>query len=651
MGTGSAGPSIVVKVLADLLGFKSAVSGAGDHVQTTTTRMRTAFSGLTSGLNQTGVLAPLTSSIDGVNTALDQVQEHGKSVGTTLLGVGGAVTGIGAALSAVGSKDQAAHQQLQQAVEATGKSYDDYAAKVEDAIKHQEKFGNTADQTQDALRILTQATHDPAEALKLLNQTTDLAAAKHKSLSEAATQVGKVYNGNTKVLKEYGVEVVKATGTVQQIATTTKAAQVADEAHANAVQKLADVQAEYRGKASLTVAEQIRLRDATNKVADTADTATRAHQKLSTMQQTMTSTTQAGTKNLQQLANVTKGQAAAAADTFGGRLKALKSRIEDNVAAFGQKWGPAIQVAGVAMVALGSAMEVIPALLGSQAVAWAGDAVAAAAAAVAENAALLGIPILIAAIVAGIAWMVTHWDKVKAALAALWDWVSSNWPLLLAILFGPFGLAVKLIVDNWTTITKFFGDVWSTIVGLFNAGVSFITGLFNDWLSFMLGIPGAILGVFAGMWNGIYGGAAYLVGLIKGGFNDLVNFVTGLPGRIGSAAAGMWDGIWNAFKGAINLVIRGWNSLDFHIGGGSFAGVDLPEFHLSVPKITPLAVGGIVTAPTLALLGERGPEAVIPLDQARTGPAVVINDAHFSTEVDVELLMRKVAWIARARAI
>ena len=107
--------------------------------------------------------------------------------------------------------------------------------------------------------MLTQATHDPAEALRLLNQTTDLAAAKHLSLDDAATKIGRTYNGNTKVLKEYGVEVTKASGTVQQIATVTKAAEVADAAHATAVQRLSDVQAEYAGKATLTVAEQIRL--------------------------------------------------------------------------------------------------------------------------------------------------------------------------------------------------------------------------------------------------------------------------------------------------------------------------------------------------------------------------------------------------------
>jgi hypothetical protein len=36
---------------------------------------------------------------------------------------------------------------------------------------------------------------------------------------------------------------------------------------------------------------------------------------------------------------------------------------------------------------------------------------------------------------------------------------------------------------------------------------------------------------------------------------------------------------------------------------------------------------------------------------ARTGPAVVVNDAHFSSEVDVELFMRRAAWVVQTARI
>jgi phage-related minor tail protein len=42
-------------------------------------------------------------------------------------------------------------------------------------------------------------------------------------------------------------------------------------------------------------------------------------------------------------------------------------------------------------------------------------------------------------------------------------------------------------------------------------------------------------------------------------------------------------------------------------------------FGFDVPNIPQLADGGIVTSPTLALIGEAGPEAVVPLDRMGTG--------------------------------
>lgn len=39
-------------------------------------------------------------------------------------------------------------------------------------------------------------------------------------------------------------------------------------------------------------------------------------------------------------------------------------------------------------------------------------------------------------------------------------------------------------------------------------------------------------------------------------------------------------------------------------------------FAFNIPTITPLAKGGIVKSPTLAMIGEQGAEAVIPLNKA-----------------------------------
>ncbi len=56
---------------------------------------------------------------------------------------------------------------------------------------------------------------------------------------------------------------------------------------------------------------------------------------------------------LDELGSKLKGQAAAASDTFTGKMKALGVEFEDNIAIIGQKFGPVITGAGVALTALG----------------------------------------------------------------------------------------------------------------------------------------------------------------------------------------------------------------------------------------------------------------------------------------------------------
>jgi hypothetical protein len=65
---------------------------------------------------------------------------------------------------------------------------------------------------------------------------------------------------------------------------------------------------------------------------------------------------------------------------------------------------------------------------------------------------------------------------------------------------------------------------------------------------------------------------------------------------------------------------------------------------------TPLAEGGIVTKPTLALIGEAGPEAVIPLSRGRRGPGaggvtvnVTVTGNNISGDREADALARKVA--------
>jgi hypothetical protein len=102
------------------------------------------------------------------------------------------------------------------------------------------------------------------------------------------------------------------------------------------------------------------------------------------------------------------------------------------------------------------------------------------------------------------------------------------------------------------------------------------------------------------------------------------NRLANIWGNIQTTASQHWEGVKAVVKGAINGItgivnrfIRGFNRIEIRVPkvdiplGGTVGGwrIRVPQ----IPEIPMLAKGGMVTDPTLAMLGEAGPEAVIPL--------------------------------------
>ena len=56
-----------------------------------------------------------------------------------------------------------------------------------------------------------------------------------------------------------------------------------------------------------------------------------------------------------------------------------------------------------------------------------------------------------------------------------------------------------------------------------------------------------------------------------------------------------------------------------------FGGDDGPRYVPRIDEVVPFATGGIVTSPTIAMIGEAGPEAVIPLGQMGSMGGTTIN--------------------------
>jgi hypothetical protein len=669
------GPSILVRVLGDLAGLTGALKDTASKGASAASALHSGFSSVLGALNKTGVLGPFGEAFDGIDEAIGHVLEHGKSVGPAMAGVGTAVAGIGVALSALGSKDKAAHQQLQAAVEATGHSYDDYEKQVESAISKQEKFGHTANETQDALRVLTQATNDPAKALQMLGTASDLAAAKHESLDTAATQLGKVYNGNAKLLKEFGIQVTKAGDATKLVTKDTTKAQSADEALTHAKRTLADIEEMDAGKKKLTVGQAIQLRNAQEGVRVASQKSVDAHKNLIAAQELAKKSSQNQGQAVTELGSKLKGQASAAADTFGGKISAVRAHLDDMAANIGQKYGPAITGIGTAFAGIGGAITAAQGIMktfaGAQKdvqVAAEGITAAQDAEAVSSWAALGPILLIIAAVAAlvVIAYVIyrnwtTIWHAMKAVVVDAWDWIKKNWPLLLAILLGPIALAALEIYKHWASILNgikgvwnWLRSTWSQVYGFITApvasAVGWIVRAFGGLLAWFAGIPGAVSRIAAGMWHGVSDAFGVVLGALQRIWAGISGWFAGIPGSIARMASGMWHGITDAFRGAINALIDIWNQLHFTLPKISAFGHSIGGGTVGVPSIPHLAQGGLMTAS--GLVYAHAGEVITPAPAAaRSGPAVVLQNAHFSSELDVESFMRKAAWVVRTQRI
>ena len=212
-------------------------------------------------------------------------------------------------------------------------------------------------------------------------------------------------------------------------------------------------------------------------------------------------------------------------------------------------------------------------------------------------------------------------DAVKNVIVGVWDWIKGNWPLLLAIITGPIGMAVLLITRNWDKIKEGVSIVKDWIVEKWNQILGFFIGLAQgiadvakflwtnaiegmtickDWvlekwnqvIGFFTELPGRIAGVASTMWQSALDAVTFVKDWVGQKWDEVIGFVTGLGGRIRSAASGMWDGITEGFKSALNWLIGKWNN--FSLGFDFTIPVINKEikFNINTPDLPLLADGG-----------------------------------------------------------
>ncbi|WP_332856776.1 hypothetical protein [Clostridium paraputrificum] len=207
------------------------------------------------------------------------------------------------------------------------------------------------------------------------------------------------------------------------------------------------------------------------------------------------------------------------------------------------------------------------------------------------NLPLLAIVAAIAAVIAIGVLLVKHWDEVKEKCGQVWDWIKDKFKQFKEWLGGVFA-------TDWSEKFGFLGDI-------LNAYLINVKNVLDGVKRFFSGIIDFIAGVFTGNWDRAWKG-------VKNIFKGIWDSFTG----IAKAPINMIIGLINGMISAINVAIRGINKLSWEVPswvpiiGGETWGFDIPQ----LGKVPYLAKGGIVDSATLAVIGERGREVVMPLE-------------------------------------
>ena len=282
------------------------------------------------------------------------------------------------------------------------------------------------------------------------------------------------------------------------------------------------------------------------------------------------------------LAGTFKGAASTAANTASGQMKSLSIQMGEFKESIGAAILPLVEKMLPALQAFSKWAQENPKLITILAAAMG----VLAASIVAVNIAMALNPfVAVAAAVAVLA----------AGLAYLWVKFDDLRPLIFGLVTGPFGLMIAAFVylknaadDVMRFVINLFKEAFNWAKNNWPLLLGILTGPFGLAVAFVVKFKDDIMNMFGLIYNGIKATMGFVADVITAPFKAAFRAVAGL---------------WNNTIGQLSFTVPGWVP---GIGGKGF----------DVPDIPMLAEGGIVTSPTLAMIGEgRGPEAVIPLSK------------------------------------
>jgi hypothetical protein len=437
---------------------------------------------------------------DVSETEGSRLDRFGEKFGPKMVAAGAAAGAAGIYLTKLADEGKIAGAQLQTAIENAGGSMDQFAPRISNVSDRLIKLGFDDEATARSLATLTTATQDPTKALDSMGLAADIARSRHISLESAADKLAKAYSGNTKVFKEFGIN-LSANATEQERAAA-----------------IAELTARVHGQAAAqadnfsTKMESLKIR----------------------------------AENVAEAIGAKVGPALTVAGPLlagvGGIVQS--GLIPALISGVASAWSFAAGMVGAGLSAAAAAIPVMiawaPVILGIA-------AIGAAAYLLYDNWSAVWGFIKDATVAA--------WDFIGGVISAGWDFVSGLVSGALDWIQGAFS-------SGWAAVRSITSTAWSWLTDTVFSGVSdvvsFVSTLPGRAAGAMSGLGGAIVNVAWGamswLWDAVSGGVSNVVGLVAGMPGRIVGALGYLGGYLWDAGYAIIDGFRRGIVAAAEAV-------------------------------------------------------------------------------------------------
>lgn len=222
-------------------------------------------------------------------------------------------------------------------------------------------------------------------------------------------------------------------------------------------------------------------------------------------------------------------------------------------------------------------------------------------------------------------WFSERWNEVKNILSPLADWFREKFQNAWDNLTNIFKIIGQWFSERWTEVKNIlspigqwfkdkFQQAWDGLTNIFKSLGSWFGARWNDVTNALSNVASWFGNTFTSAYNAVKNAFSSIGSFFSGVWSTVKSIFVNAGQMVGSAVGGAFKGAVNAVLGTIENIVNGFiNMINGVIGViNAIPGVSLGYINgISLPR---LARGGIVDSPTIAMIGEAGKEAVVPLE-------------------------------------